>query len=50
MAWRAGDEGEVAHLALDASQVAPIAAGDDPLLENLVEESAMKRFPLLRGE
>src|SRR5437667_1688360 len=40
----------LAHLALDASQVAAIAAGDDPLLQNLVEDSAMKRFPLLRGE
>jgi hypothetical protein len=45
-----GTKGEVAHLALDASQVAAIAAGDDPLLQNLVEDSARKRFPLLRGE
>jgi hypothetical protein len=41
---------EVAHLALDASQVAAIPAGDDPLLQNLLEHSVMERFPPLRGE
>jgi len=45
-----GTKWKIAHLALDASQVAPIAARHDPLLENLFEHSVMKRFPPLRGE
>jgi hypothetical protein len=45
-----GTKGEIAHLALDSSEVAPITARHNPFLENLVEDSAMKCFPPLRGE
>ena len=45
-----GTKWEVTHFALDASQVAPMAARHDPLLENLVEHRAMKCSPPLRGE
>src|ERR1019366_4836411 len=45
-----GTEWEVAHLAFHASPVTPIATRYNSLLENLLEHSAMERFPLLRGE
>jgi hypothetical protein len=35
-------EREIAHLALDPTLVAPIAAGDDAFLEDFVENRAMK--------
>jgi hypothetical protein len=43
-------EGEAAHLALDATGIAPIAAGDDTFLEDLVENGVMKCSLLPRGE
>jgi hypothetical protein len=47
VAWT---EGKAAHLALDATGIAPIAAGDDPFFEDLVENGVMKCSLLLRGE
>jgi hypothetical protein len=41
---------EVAHLALDPAWIAAAAAGDDPVLEKLIEHLVMKGFPQLRGE
>jgi hypothetical protein len=41
---------EIAHLALDAARVAPVAARDDTLLQDLVEDGTMKGFLLPRGE
>jgi hypothetical protein len=43
-------EGEVAHLAFDATGIAPIAAGDDTFLEDLVENGVMKCSLVPRGE
>jgi hypothetical protein len=47
VAWA---EREVAHLALDAAGIAAIAAGDNALLKDLVENRVMKSSPLPRGE
>ena len=41
---------EVAHLALDATRVASVAAGDDPLLQDFLEYAVMKGHSVLRGE
>jgi hypothetical protein len=38
---------EIAHLALDAAEIAPVAAGYDAFLEDLVKNRLMKS-PLLR--
>jgi hypothetical protein len=43
-------EREIAHLALDASEIAAVAAGHDAFLEDLVENRFMKRPRLRRGE
>jgi hypothetical protein len=43
-------DGELAELALDGARRAPAAAGDDALLEDLVEHPVMKAAPVLRGE
>jgi hypothetical protein len=40
----------VAHLALDAARIHAIAAGDNALLEDLVEYRVMKGFLVLRGK
>ncbi|MDR3741759.1 MAG: hypothetical protein P4L40_22295, partial [Terracidiphilus sp.] len=40
----------VAHLALHAAEVDPVSAGDDALLQDLVEGCIMQDFPLPRGE
>jgi hypothetical protein len=40
----------VAHLALDTPGVYSVAAGTDPLLEDLIQHGFMKGFPVLRGE
>ena len=45
-----GAQGEVAHLAFDAAGDPAVAAGYDPLLENLGEDGVMKCRSLLRGE
>ena len=42
--------GEAAHLALDAAFVAAMAAGRDALLQDFVEDRAMQRRPVRRGE
>jgi hypothetical protein len=41
---------EVAHLALDPARITAAAAGDDAILEKLVEHAVMKCFAQLRGE
>jgi hypothetical protein len=41
---------EVAHLALHAAEVAPVAAGHDALLEDFIQNCVMKGFPAQRGE
>jgi hypothetical protein len=41
---------EVAHLALDAAGIAPVTAGEDAFLKDLVENRFMKGPPLPRGE
>ena len=46
----AGAKRKVAHLALDAARVAPVAAGDDPLLQDFIEYAVMKGHSVLRGE
>jgi hypothetical protein len=43
-------EREVAHLALDPTLVAPVAARNDAFLEDFVENRAMKYDPLPRGK
>jgi hypothetical protein len=43
-------DGELAELALDGARRALAAAGDDALLEDLVEHTVMKAAPVLRGE
>lgn len=43
-------QGELAHLTLDATRIAPAAAGDDALLQDFIEHALMKRFPVLRGK
>jgi hypothetical protein len=43
-------ERKVAHLSLDAAEIAAVAAGHDALLKNLVEHGFMKCIPLPRGE
>jgi hypothetical protein len=43
-------EREIAHLALDAAGIAPIAAGHNAFLEDFVENRVMKSPPLRRGE
>jgi hypothetical protein len=43
-------EREVAHLALDASEIGPIAAGHYAILEDFVENGVMKCPLLPRGE
>src|SRR6266404_5220778 len=45
-----GAKGKVAHLALHASRVTAVAAGDNPLLENLVQRAFMKSLSVPRGE
>ena len=40
----------VAHLAFESARIAPTAAGDDALLQDLVQYAFMKRVALLRGE
>ena len=46
----AGTQREIAHLSFDAARVAPATAGGNSLLQNLFEDSLMKRFPVQRGE
>ena len=41
---------EVAHLAFDPAWIAAAAAGDDAVLEKLIEHLVMKGFAQLRGE
>lgn len=41
---------EVAHLAFHAARVAAAPAGDDALLQDLLQHALMKRHPLPRGE
>jgi len=41
---------ELAHLALDAARIAPTVAGDDALLQNLLQHAVMKLFSQPRGE
>ena len=43
-------ERKIAHLALDPSGVAPIAAGHDAFVKYLVENGVMKCSPLQRGK
>jgi len=43
-------QGKVAHLALHAAKVSTVAAGDDALLQNFLEDGVMKGCPVLRGE
>lgn len=43
-------DGKLAELALDGAGRASAAAGDDTLLEELIEHAIMKADPLLRGE
>ena len=45
-----GPKREVAHLSLDAAEIAAVAAGHDALLKNLVEHGFMKGHPLPWGE
>jgi hypothetical protein len=45
-----GPKREVAHLSLDAAEIAAVAAGHDALLKNLVEHGFMKCIPLPWGE
>jgi hypothetical protein len=40
----------VAHLPLHSAEVDPVSAGDDSLLEDLVEDHFMQGFLLPRGE
>ena len=40
----------VAHLSLDATRIAPAAAADEALLQDLLEYALMEHFPLRRGE
>jgi hypothetical protein len=40
----------MAHLAFDPARIAAAAAGDDPVLEKLIEQLVMKGFAQLRGE
>jgi hypothetical protein len=47
MSWA---EREVAHLTFDTSGIAPIAAGNDAILEDFVENRVMKFLLLPRGE
>ena len=47
--WR-GRIGRFAHLALDAAEIAAIAAGDDAFLEYFAKHRLMKGSPLRRGE
>ena len=41
---------EVTHLALDAAEIAAIAAGDDAFLEYFAKHCVMKCSPVRRGE
>jgi hypothetical protein len=45
-----GTEREIAHLALDAAEIAVVAAGHDALFKDLVEDRLMKGPLLLRRE
>ena len=45
-----GSEREIAHLALDAAEIAAVAAGDDAFLEYLAKHGLMKSSSLRRGE
>jgi hypothetical protein len=40
----------VTHLSLDTARVDPLAARDDPLLKNFVEDRFVEGFSLPRGE
>jgi len=40
----------MAHLAFDPARIAAAAAGDDRVLEKLIEQLVMKGFAQLRGE
>jgi len=42
-------EGEVAHLALDASRIAPVPAGHDAILEYLRREPRYEMFSSAEG-
>ena len=44
-----GSEREIAHLALNAAEIAAVAAGDDAFLEYLAKHCLMKGSPLCRG-
>jgi hypothetical protein len=44
-----GSDREIAHLALNAAEVAAVAAGDDAFLEYLGKHCLMKGFLLGRG-
>ena len=46
----AGPEIVVAHLALHAARIDPIATRNDPLLKNFVEDRFVEGFSLPRGE
>jgi hypothetical protein len=46
----AGPQIVVAHLALYAAEVDPAPAGDNTLLEDLVQDRLMQGFLLPRGE
>jgi hypothetical protein len=41
---------EIAHLALDAAEIAPVSAGNNAILEDFVENRFMKSPLLRRGE
>jgi putative methionine-R-sulfoxide reductase with GAF domain len=43
-------EREIAHLALDSSEISAVTAEDDAFLEDLVEDRFMKSPLLRRGE
>jgi hypothetical protein len=45
-----GTEREIAHFALDAAEIAAVAAGHDAFFKYLVEDRLMKGPLLLRGE
>jgi hypothetical protein len=40
----------VTHLSFDTARVDPLAARDDPLLKNFVEDCFVEGFSLPRGE
>ena len=51
MRWlTAPAQSKVAHLALYAAAVSPVAARYDALLQKLSQDGIMKGFPVVRGE